>query len=60
MEYVSPVKLVSQVEYISQIKYLSRNVTKINDEFEVWMGEGSGWVMDEISTISLNIARMKY
>ena len=29
-------------------------------EFEDWMGEGSGWVMGEISTISLKIARMKY
>ena len=35
-------------------------MTKINDEFEVWMGEGSGWVMDRINSISLNIARMKY
>ena len=51
---------VSQVEYISKIKYFSRNVTKINDEFEVWMGEGSGWVMDRINSIDLNIARMKY
>ena len=31
---------------------------KINDEFEDWMGEGSGWVMDEISSIYLNIARL--
>ena len=35
-------------------------MTKINDEFEVWMGEGSGWVMDRINSIDLNIARMKY
>merc|ERR1711954_58762 len=35
-------------------------MTKINDQFEVWMGEGSGWVMDRINSISLNIARMKY
>ena len=33
-------------------------MTKINDEFEVWMGEGSGWVMDEISSIYLNISRL--
>ena len=35
-------------------------MTKINDQFEVWMGEGSGWVMDRINSISLNIARMNY
>merc|ERR1711954_21547 len=35
-------------------------MTKQNDQFEVWMGEGSGWVMDRINSISLNIARMKY
>merc|ERR1711954_383223 len=33
-------------------------MTKIKDEFEDWMGEGSGWVMDEISSIYLNIARL--
>ena len=32
-------------------------MTKINDEFEVWMGEGSGWVMDRITSLYLNIAR---
>merc|ERR1711954_128414 len=35
-------------------------MTKINDEFEVWMGEGSGWMLDRINSIDLNIARMKY
>ena len=33
-------------------------MTKINDEFEVWMGEGSGWVMDRINSIDLKIARL--
>ena len=31
---------------------------KINEEFEAWMGEGSGWEMDRISSIDLNIARL--
>ena len=31
---------------------------KINEELENFMGEGSGWVMDEISSIYLNIARL--
>ena len=31
---------------------------KINEEFEAWMGEGSGWVMDRISSIDLNKARL--
>merc|ERR1712081_137209 len=35
-------------------------MTKINDQFENFMAEGSGLVMDDISSISLNIARMKY
>merc|ERR1712112_726437 len=35
-------------------------MTKINDQFEDWMGEGSGWVMDRINSIYMNIARMKY
>ena len=33
-------------------------MTKINDEFEVWMGEGSGWVMDRINSIDLKITRL--
>ena len=33
---------------------------KINEELESFTGEGSGWVLDEISSIDLNIARMKY
>ena len=35
-------------------------MTKINDQFENFMVEGSGWVMDRINSISLNIARMNY
>ena len=31
---------------------------KINEEFEAWMGEASGWEMDRISSIDLNIARL--
>ena len=32
---------------------------KINQEFEKYMGEQSGWVMDRISSIDLNIARLR-
>ena len=32
---------------------------KIKHDFEAYMGEQSGWVMDEISSIDLNIARYK-
>ena len=35
-------------------------MTKLNYQFEAWMGEGSGWVMDRINSIDLKIARMKY
>ena len=31
---------------------------KIKDELENYTGEGSGWVLDEISSIYLNIARL--
>ena len=30
----------------------------INQNFEKYMGEASGWVMDRIHSIDLNIARM--
>merc|ERR1711954_159366 len=33
-------------------------MTKINDQFEDWMGEGSGWVMDRINSIDMKIARL--
>merc|ERR1712082_460509 len=33
-------------------------ITKIKDELENYTGEGSGWVLDEISSIYLNIARL--
>ena len=32
------------------------SMKKINEEFEAWMGEGSGWVMDKITSIYLSIA----
>ena len=32
---------------------------KINHDFEKYMGEQSGWVLDSISSIDLNIARYK-
>ena len=32
---------------------------KINQGFETYMGESSGWVMENISSIHLNIARYK-
>jgi len=32
---------------------------KINQDFEAYMGESSRWVMDEISSIDLKIARYK-
>ena len=31
---------------------------KINQNFEAYMGEASGWVMDRISSIDVNIARL--
>ena len=41
-------------------RYDKESVTwqKINDEFEDFMWAGSGWVLDEISSIYLNIARL--
>ena len=32
---------------------------KIKHDFEAYMGEQSGWVLDKISSIDLNIARYK-
>merc|ERR1711954_178985 len=32
------------------------SMKKINEEFEAWMGEGSGLVMDRITSIYLSIA----
>ena len=32
---------------------------KIKQDFEAYIGEQSGWVLDEISSIDLNIARYK-
>ena len=32
---------------------------KIKQDFEAYIGEQSGWVLDEISSINLNIARYK-
>ena len=31
---------------------------KINEEFEKYMGEAPGWVIDRISSIDVNIARI--
>ena len=32
------------------------SMKKIDEEFEAWIGEGSGWLMDEISSIYFSIA----
>ena len=34
-------------------------MSKIKQDFEAYIGEQSGWVLDEISSIDLNIARYK-
>ena len=34
-------------------------MNKINEDFEAWMGEGSGWIMDKIESVDLHIAKYK-
>ena len=36
----------------------SEHMDKINEEFDTYTGEGSGWTMEQIESIDLNIARM--
>ena len=37
----------------------SEHMDKINEEFETYTGEGSGWMMDHIESVDLHIARYK-
>ena len=32
---------------------------KINEDFETYTGEGSGWILDQIESVDLHIARYK-